>query len=58
MTDLQQTVSENAAAVAEVQGQQKQEPVVIADPTDPATTQAAVISILGILRAQGVTTPT
>jgi hypothetical protein len=55
---LQQTVSKEAADVAEVQGTQKLAPVVIADPTDLAEALTAIIAILELLRAQGLTTPT
>ncbi len=51
----QETVSTEASGVVEVAASQTVDPVVIADPTDAGTTQAAVISILGLLRAQGVT---
>lgn len=55
---LQQTVSSEASQVAETQGTQSQTPVVIADPTDLATALTAIIAILDLLRAQGLTTAT
>ncbi len=59
---LQATVTKDAADVAEVAGQQKLTPTVIADPTGGATVdaecRAQLILVLGLLRSQGITTPT
>ena len=59
-TNLQSTLSANAAAVAETQGAQKETPTVIANPTGGATVdaeaRAAIVSILTLLRDQGITT--
>jgi hypothetical protein len=55
---LQQTLTSEAAQVAEVAGEQTKAPVVIADPTDLTTTTAAVVAILELLRTQGITSPT
>lgn len=52
---LQQTVSTEAAGVAEKAGGQSDAPVIIANPTDAATNLTATIAILDLLRAQGIT---
>ena len=59
-TNLQRTLSENAAAVAELQGAQKANPTVIADASGGATVdaeaRAAINAVLALLRDQGITT--
>ncbi len=55
---LEQTLPTEAAQVAIVAGEQSKVPIVLADPTDPASTQAAVIVILNLLRDQGITSAT
>ena len=59
-TNLQRTLSENAAAVAELQGAQKASPTVIADASGGATVdaeaRAAINAVLALLRNQGITT--
>ena len=59
---LQQTITTEAAGVAEVAGQQSLTPTVIVDPTGGATVDAesrtAIIAILDLLRSQKITSAT